>query len=365
MCEQKDHCFSNPCLNGGDCLNLFDRYKCNCPSVWTGHNCEKLLFPSEKLLNRGQTCSPSEILQCANGGTCIKNLNGSFNCSCPKNYSGLYCEVLDICSLKPCKNNGHCMFNPPSNFKCECGLKYTGALCEQDNPCASLPCSNGGICIPQQNPYLNNITFTCECLSGFYGSNCEFSTQISSICNPNPCKYGSCQLFSGGYHCECYNGWTGPNCDLPCQFDSDCMNNGTCIRTAEMNYCQCEMPFTGEKCEIEIKNSCLPNPCKENERCLVSAENSTFICESLEDFSNTNWCLIKENMCNESSKCLFYDETKTYYCECIDNNSKNCNYSLTTEDLRRLVSPMRPKSENDALENRGIELFGLNLESVS
>ena len=35
-----DECASNPCRNGGICLNLFDRYICACPVAFTGTNCE-------------------------------------------------------------------------------------------------------------------------------------------------------------------------------------------------------------------------------------------------------------------------------------------------------------------------------------
>jgi len=35
-----DHCFSNPCSNGGSCQSLFDGYECTCPSGYGGVNCE-------------------------------------------------------------------------------------------------------------------------------------------------------------------------------------------------------------------------------------------------------------------------------------------------------------------------------------
>lgn len=38
--EAVDHCYSNPCNNGGTCESLMDSYECACPSGYTGVNCE-------------------------------------------------------------------------------------------------------------------------------------------------------------------------------------------------------------------------------------------------------------------------------------------------------------------------------------
>jgi hypothetical protein len=41
------------------------------------------------------------------------------------------------------------------------------------NPCSSNPCQNGGIC----SPNLNTQTYTCTCLSGFTGTNCNIGNE--------------------------------------------------------------------------------------------------------------------------------------------------------------------------------------------
>ena len=33
------NCHSNPCLNGGTCVNGFNDYTCHCPSTYYGKNC--------------------------------------------------------------------------------------------------------------------------------------------------------------------------------------------------------------------------------------------------------------------------------------------------------------------------------------
>lgn len=36
-----DNCSSNPCKNGGTCMNTFWGYICKCPDTWTGISCEE------------------------------------------------------------------------------------------------------------------------------------------------------------------------------------------------------------------------------------------------------------------------------------------------------------------------------------
>ena len=36
----KNHCYSSPCQNKGNCTNLPDTYKCTCHPGFTGQNCE-------------------------------------------------------------------------------------------------------------------------------------------------------------------------------------------------------------------------------------------------------------------------------------------------------------------------------------
>ena len=35
-----DECRSDPCRNGGECVDLIDAFKCICPLGYTGHQCE-------------------------------------------------------------------------------------------------------------------------------------------------------------------------------------------------------------------------------------------------------------------------------------------------------------------------------------
>ena len=82
-------CISNPCLNGGTCLNGINSYTCTCPPGYTGSNC-------------GDSCISKP---CRNGGTCFNRFK-TFTCN---GYSGVTCnQIINNCISHPCMNGGTC-----------------------------------------------------------------------------------------------------------------------------------------------------------------------------------------------------------------------------------------------------------------
>ena len=78
------------------------------------------------------------------------------------------------------------------------------------NECQTDPCQNQGICSDVQNGY------TCTCVPGFTGTNCEVNFDD---CSENPCVHGMCTDLINSYKCTCETGYYGSNCDLqtpPC-----------------------------------------------------------------------------------------------------------------------------------------------------
>ena len=73
-------CRSNPCLNGGTCVQnkMQASHDCLCPASFTGTNCEIRL--------------PCWSNPCENGGTCSNDVD-SYNCTCPANWRGPHCET--------------------------------------------------------------------------------------------------------------------------------------------------------------------------------------------------------------------------------------------------------------------------------
>jgi len=78
-------CSNNPCLNGATCTTTgtASTYFCNCPSGYSGTNCQ--IF---------NACFNNP---CLNGATC-QNSGSSYICVCPQFYSGTNCQTCNLLS---------------------------------------------------------------------------------------------------------------------------------------------------------------------------------------------------------------------------------------------------------------------------
>ena len=149
-----DNCASEPCHNGGTCINDVGTYTCQCASGFSGSNCD---------INNDDCIGN----QCENGGTCVDGID-SYTCSCPPDWGGDFCEVnLNECAQQPCLNGGACT-NTFGSYFCTCADGYSGANCEINiDDCSPNPCQNGGACVD------GIASFTCQCTAGFSGTLCE------------------------------------------------------------------------------------------------------------------------------------------------------------------------------------------------
>ncbi|XP_038075882.1 delta-like protein C [Patiria miniata] len=76
-CQHRNSaCDDNPCMFGGTCLVINERYECRCPSGIYGDHCQA----------NGCASDP-----CMNGGTCYP-FGYSYACVCPRGYGGENCE---------------------------------------------------------------------------------------------------------------------------------------------------------------------------------------------------------------------------------------------------------------------------------
>lgn len=160
-------------------------------------------------------------------------------------------NVSNNCSPSPCQNGSTCV-NETSGYTCECLAGYTGTNCETEiNECDPEPCQNGGTCLDGINAYV------CDCLPGWDGTDCEIN-----LCDPG------LPVSSDGetYVCACPPGLTGDACEIPWDFDlnNPCLHGGTWNDT---NFaCDCANGYTGQFCTIfggeyncDYNNPCVAN----------------------------------------------------------------------------------------------------------
>ncbi|KAH9640922.1 hypothetical protein HF086_015617 [Spodoptera exigua] len=115
--DQIDECESNPCQNGGVCIDVHADYMCACAFGFTGKSCEVQI----------EFCDENS---CSNNALCVVE-DGARVCYCVPDYHGERCELqYDECLLGPrCMNGGTCI-DGVDNFTCSCPPRLTGPLCE-------------------------------------------------------------------------------------------------------------------------------------------------------------------------------------------------------------------------------------------
>ncbi|KFD51590.1 hypothetical protein M513_07469 [Trichuris suis] len=126
-----DECQSDPCQNGGYCLDGRNDYECICQLGYKGTHCEHII----------DHCKSHE---CENEGSCI-NLPYGYRCDCPSYATGTFCEdLIDNCVDEYQCGEGYCR-NLKGSYECICDDGYTDKNCKTKvDRCADIECRNGG-----------------------------------------------------------------------------------------------------------------------------------------------------------------------------------------------------------------------------
>uniref|UniRef100_A0A8C6KDV2 Delta-like protein n=1 Tax=Nothobranchius furzeri TaxID=105023 RepID=A0A8C6KDV2_NOTFU len=221
--ENINDCISNPCGNGGTCIDRINTFQCFCPDGWEGQLCD---------LNVNE-CGHNP---CKNGGRCVDLVN-DFYCECTDNWKGKTCHSRENqCDETTCSNGGTC-YDHGDAFRCSCPPGWGGNTCNtaKNSTCASSPCSNGGTCVG------GGDTFSCICKEGWEGPTCQQSCYNGGICVDGV----------NWFRCECAPGFAGPDCRIninECQ-SSPCAYGATCVDEINGFRCICPLGRSGSRCQ--------------------------------------------------------------------------------------------------------------------
>ncbi|XP_034481448.1 cubilin homolog [Drosophila innubila] len=386
---RKDECTSNPCKNGGTCLDAYKAFQCNCPAGWQGVTCEDDV-------NECFDLASTDLAVCMNDAQCI-NTPGSYRCVCRKGYSGTHCRLhQNAClanqSAELCGSHGTCLTSSnDAGFVCICDQGWTWAdtnvsmaspsPCTRDvdecapdinpchNECINLPGSfRCGACPPgytgdgkfcrdldecadgnnggcSQRPTVNCIntegSYRCgRCPVGWTGDGhtCEEAKSNScngeKICHPS----ANCEYISDTIVCSCPAGYFGhgygsDGCTedanrKPCD-NHPCLNNGTCVLSGRGTSCICQPGYMGALCGET--DACHPNPCQNGGTCRLLPGNK-FMCVCAAGYSGST-CSNLRSFCglilrNETGSMQFpssQDITPTEY-----QPSERCPFIIAT-----------------------------------
>uniref|UniRef100_A0A8C3FD99 Fibulin 7 n=1 Tax=Chrysemys picta bellii TaxID=8478 RepID=A0A8C3FD99_CHRPI len=147
VCRSISHCASNPCANGGTCVEDVQQFTCVCPSSWSGSNCQTPVY----------SCGNSSF---SHQPRCADTRLGSRRCACDTGFqlqAGSVCQDVDECQRSQASWQtrlcAHDCVNLPGSYRCVCPQGYLRPadqnLCTDVDECADNQhnCSRGELCV--------------------------------------------------------------------------------------------------------------------------------------------------------------------------------------------------------------------------
>jgi hypothetical protein len=297
-----------------------------------------------------------ECYICSYNGTCSYDLTSNYQCACDVGFHGDFCELeMRVCADGPCIHDGICQ-DEFDTFRCECTDDWIGTFCHIPviDACDDMPCQHGGTCHSNNQTHRN---YTCECLFGFVGNNCQ--TALQECPSINECTNGHCVFNNHRAACQCpiepiyaQPFWTGDFCQhdqQECNYyqtgydigsilnGAPCNGHGECSMDYAANKmrCECDYEFRGARCEFRIQEPdvcafdynvlCEHGSCS---HCSGWEGNCSCLCEpgweGIQCHRDIDECL--GNPCISEAPCT--NLKNDYYCDCAaipgKRGGKNC-----------------------------------------
>ena len=138
------------------------------------------------------------------------------------------------------------------------------------------------------------------------GENCEIQQSLCDL-DEFPCNgHGTCISESADYTCDCDMGYTGLRCEEEIDFcsSSPCLNGGSCTNGADNAICECSTNYKGDFCELII-NPCIGYSCN-GAQCFVSQDRRP-VCNCSDHLTGDRCDIV----CNDDNRDLCVCDTDT------------------------------------------------------
>ncbi|KFR02986.1 Fibulin-7, partial [Nipponia nippon] len=189
FCRSIDDCSSNPCANGGTCVDGNQGYTCLCPRGWSGPSCHSPIYACTCLALSHLPAPPTPAVRaCGCDAGCRMQAGG-------------VCHDVDECQLFQSSPQTqlclHDCLNLPGSYRCLCPPGYLlhadRNACEDVNECAGKQhnCTQGDLCI---NTFGGHHCVRPKCPPPRHNTSYVKTSAFQCERNPCPMESRACRL---------------------------------------------------------------------------------------------------------------------------------------------------------------------------